>query len=638
MVDTHTSNLSAGSGYWGQAATWSSTGGGIPTAGDSVIIAATDTVYCDIAIANRVSLAALTVTGTLRFVTATVPANGAVQSTNPATRVGLGLLMADAASITGAGALYVGNSTTDYIARPTAAATYVPNATITLGTTGVITVTTQRYYGWVPATPSIHPAWTQITGTGGVDLSPPLVTEYALKVAASDFDVIQGEKILIGVGGTNGLMGAGEITTPKGTYTVNAAPTIVGSALDIVSTEALGTSRVLNDIVAIHSRPILITKPAWDATRGSAAGTIMQGVRLNNMSWGGTNSTYKGVTMECNVHPGILSYSGAYGNTYNDVVMSNNTGGYIGQYVYNEMLIGCVGVNMSAGFLATVPSYVLNNCAIENSTFGVGSGNFNGRISGCKIIQCGVSFGDVCTNLDVSNCATSGSGIDLASAASTAASPAKLYNTTLGSNTPVATGSLTDGRHPTWGKIQSRKTNGVVGYRACWCKGGTGTTYNVTPNYGAAYSTMQFVVGATATPPIPFFWDTEFFLPPNRMLTFDVPMYKAAGDTGVTAELWIFEPGNDPLFADQFWQLSATYPLINATAQCSPVATYIIARSTMPDVTGAWQQVTITVPTSAEGRRLIARIIVKGTTVNKNLYAYLDGMEQKLMRRQVVIG
>jgi hypothetical protein len=121
-------------------------------------------------------------------------------------------------------------------------------------------------------------------------------------------------------------------------------------------------------------------------------------------------------------------------------------------------------------------------------------------------------------------------------------------------------------------------------------------------------------------------WDTEIFVIGGEAITVTIPMYREAGDTGVVAEVWVFDPKNDPLALDDKWLLT---PSIGITEE-SPTATYVLARTPMPDVTGSWQAVDITIPAQATSRRLVLRVIGKAPT-GKNCYAYMTLAEDNLM-------
>ena len=629
MVDTHNSALTGGSGYWGQAATWDK--GAAPAAGDSVVITSGDTVYYDIAIANQVSIAALTVTGTLRFVTADTPANGAVQSTNPATRVGLGLMMADAASITGAGALYVGNSTTDYIARPTAAATYVPNVTITLGTTGTVTVTTQRYYGWVPTTPSAHPAYTTITGRGAADANPPLATDTTIRVADSDFDVLLGEKIVVGVGGTAGVMAEAN----KGLYTCNAVPS--SSVITISTAGGLVTNRVLGDYVSVYSRPILITKPTYNAATNAVASGVLQGVRINQMRWTtGAGWTCNGLTFEGNNNAAYFVGTGAGAAIYTDCVISYVSNSSFTAGAPNEVYTNCCMINSNYGLLQNASNSLLRGCVAQNCSNGFINGTSGNCTGGITLINCtgrantlgGLMLGGANTTLvnctGILNHATYGD-MDVPYSA-------RLYNCTL-ATTPMAY-NYGSANRPTWATLQSYDHGGVTNARHFWGRGGYGgtdTTLGTANPYNGA-NTMEFVIETANTPLI---WDQPFELPANRQLSFIVPM--ARNDATITTEVWVYAVTNDPLWTDPL----RTHTPLTGTTQGTASATYVVGYVSVTPTAGTegscvFTPAIINIPPSSKKRDLVARIIVMGSTTGKHAYVYLDAMEAQLLKKRTV--
>ena len=615
---TRTSNPTGDAGYWNDPNTW---GGNVPADTDSVIIASGDTVYYD-ATGAGITLAALTVTGTLSFVTTATPA-GNLNSVAPTTRTGLGLTMANNASITGAGAIYVGNSTTDVIARPAAAATYAPNVTITLSGAANITVTTQRYYGWVPTTPTAHPAWTTITGTAVGDVSPPLATESGLLIADADLDVRQGEMILVGVGGTAGVMAEAN----KGLYTCNAAP--AAGVITISTAGGLVTSRTLADCVAVYSRPILITKAIYEATSNTVATGVMQGVRLNNIYWTtGIGWTFTGITHEGNGNAAALTYVDI-GGVFTDCVMNNNTTrGYTaagaGVGSKNARFAGCVLMNGTAGLLSSPQNTNLTNCFVQNTTSGLINTGYTVRVEGCYARAC--AGGGLCANgidLRFVNCvsAANDASLDL-----NAPNAVELYNTTL-STTGVCYnyGSVS---RPTWSTVTSRNQNGTARNRSVWSRGGYGFTNQATQVYGTStYGTMQF---KTVTASTPIIYDMRFWMPANKPLTFTVPMYVATADTTMAGEVWVYEPSNDPLFFDPLWTIT---PGIGTT-QCSATATYVVARTARAATLDVWQNVTVTVPAYATARPLVARVICMAASTGKYLYAYIDMMESQLLGKK----
>jgi hypothetical protein len=144
---------------------------------------------------------------------------------------------------------------------------------------------------------------------------------------------------------------------------------------------------------------------------------------------------------------------------------------------------------------------------------------------------------------------------------------------------------------------------------------------------------MHFTAGSTYNAVTPMIWDTHFWMPAGKTLSFNVPMYTGVADTGVTAEVWIVDPHNDPLMYDLLWvntpAVSTARPTAGATTG------NVLARSPMPTATrGVWYNVQITVPAQTRAKELIARIIVKGTTASQNCYAYIDSMEAALLKKK----
>jgi hypothetical protein len=139
---------------------------------------------------------------------------------------------------------------------------------------------------------------------------------------------------------------------------------------------------------------------------------------------------------------------------------------------------------------------------------------------------------------------------------------------------------------------------------------------------------MKFTVDASVVAGTPLVWDTHFYMPPNKALTFNVPMYcDSTTGSGLSAAVWIVDPANDPLW---FNQMTAPGTPIVGTA-----AGNVLAISAMPAPDSTWHNVQITVPPQAWQRVLIARVIFAGP-VNKIGWAYLQNMEKALLKKKVV--
>jgi len=142
---------------------------------------------------------------------------------------------------------------------------------------------------------------------------------------------------------------------------------------------------------------------------------------------------------------------------------------------------------------------------------------------------------------------------------------------------------------------------------------------------------MHFTKTSTSTQPM--LWQYKFWMPANKTLTFEVPMYTGVADTTMNAELWIVDPENDPLWFDPVWINTVN---VNSTRPSAGAATgNVLARSVMPTATrGVWNQVPITVPAQSAAKNLIVRVICKATTGAQNCYIYIDAIEAALMKKR----
>jgi hypothetical protein len=592
-----TSNPTGDAGYWSDANTWSPNG--VPIPHQTVKIAAGDTVYFDLASSDDIGNIEIETGAALRFVTATTPA-GNLNGHAPSSRTAL--VLDCIGIISGNGALYVGNSDSDRIARPAAAVTYVPNAKIyfnregTIYTTG-ITVETQHYYGWVPNAPAEHPSYTKITGSDINDSSPPLAGETKIRVEDSNFDVRQGDQIVIGVGGT-----AGHITeTTSCIYTVSSFASSV-----ITLTANLGTNRVIGDKIAIYTRPILISSlVSYPWSINSASDMIMEGVRQIGQQWNnvGTNNQYKGCTVDGGGMDRPLQTHGSA--IFTDCVAYNNYS--LAKAGANHGLLNCIAINSEAtiGALLSGSYGWLYNCVAQNCYSGL---LYNAAVpkvfnSTARANVCGL--GNL-SSADFINCIEEASTYLFANGRGS-----RLYDCTIEQTTVYSLSSK---------PLVGFNLNGATNYYA-WTNGGVINTQN-----SIQYQSLPTLKFASSSNSLPMIWDTEIFVIGGEAITVTIPMYREAGDTGVVAEVWVFDPKNDPLALDDKWLLT---PSIGITEE-SPTATYVLARTPMPDVTGSWQAVDITIPAQATSRRLVLRVIGKAPT-GKNCYAYMTLAEDNLM-------
>ena len=61
-------------------------------------------------------------------------------------------------------------------------------------------------------------------------------------------------------------------------------------------------------------------------------------------------------------------------------------------------------------------------------------------------------------------------------------------------------------------------------------------TVTTAPTTYSGVETMKFVIDGTVTS-TPLIWDMRIFMPKNKSLTFNVPMYAVTGE-GITAAIW----------------------------------------------------------------------------------------------------
>ena len=205
------------SGDWSSSSTWSPTG--VPGDGDTVIINSGHEVLFDVDQSSFPNgLASVTINGTLRFPTAS-GATTALKVTG---------------NISGSGALYVGNSLDDRIPRDSSASIIINSAS------SLVTVATQRYYGWTPARHYTFLAADSQSGSNTITL-------------VDDLDLLAGDLIVVGSSAVVGNM----TEASRGVYSVSAYN---GQSKTVSLASALGHARYAGDVVGVLARPIRIRR------------------------------------------------------------------------------------------------------------------------------------------------------------------------------------------------------------------------------------------------------------------------------------------------------------------------------------------------------------------------------------------
>lgn len=448
-----------------------------------------------------------------------------------------------------------------------------------------------------------------------------------------------GEQILIGSGVAGALDGANclytitKYETAGGVggvprvhiYPVLATTARVGGHTPMVTPEA-------NDYCCWYSRPILLSRTnaiaGYMFTSVLPANATVTGVRISKSNGLSTASGIYGVTSRGITIDGqntVLGTSNYYNYRIYDAVSY-----YLGTFNIggNGYCSGCIAI-LGSGFsdTATVVNSFVNT---NNSTsrFIV-----PGTTENCVVINPVVRYGSIIGatphgNHTIIGARTTGTLTDLY-LTTPASANIYLYNSTLG-QTPVS--GYNSLFRPVNSVIQSINAGAVAGSHYLWCRGGTATTNQATQVYGTdTYGTMKFTTDGTIVN-TPLIWDTWFWMPPNKSISFNVPMYATTAE-GITAAVWIIDPSNDPLWFQQF-------PSVTFTPSTPTVGTAtgnVLAVSAMPTPSSAFVSVPVTVPAQTYGRELICRIIFMGTTASTSGYAYLGYMQNALMQRRKVM-
>jgi hypothetical protein len=517
-----------------------------------------------------------------------------------------------------------------------------PGATIDFhgaGSTAAIAATgTHTINGAIPTTPAAHPAYTMlhadaVVGQGYVDIED------------SDFSIQAGEQVLISSPSTaaDGVNNLYTCTKYEATGGAEGKPRIhiypVISSTPNASRAGGHTGAANNDYVALYSRPILITRAAWNATVviPAQSGSTFSGVRfLNTPFIALSNNTYSGVTFHSTQYTAYMvnqaNVTTGYTSVYNDVV-TGPPKGLMTAYGYNEYASGCIHIGLTTEPYNGVRAMTFSNCILASSNKSFLINSYGGKFSNCVCryvtsglygLPSGLGYAPEILS-GVSTVGTSCTDITLSNAVISTFGPVYCYNCTFGSDTTIANYAYVS--RPVMAVMQSWNQGGTANSNYLWCKGGIGTTDQTTLNYAEAKGTMKFTTDSVAYE-TPIIWDTPFWMPGNnRSITFTVPMYATSGQD-IAMAVQIIDPANDPLWFTQF--PSAAYSLTSVgTARGNA-----LAATALSAVDSAWHSAAITVPGQSYPRKLICRIIAltQSTGVSQIGYAYLTNMNNALMQ------
>jgi hypothetical protein len=268
------------------------------------------------------------------------------------------LIMKSGSSITGAGALYVGDAATtgNYIARSAAAAAgspCVPTVTIKLAGAGLISTTTQRYYGWIPTTPSAHPAWSTIAGQSST-VASAASGQAVVNVAAGDgVKFVANQTVTISDANNTETNTVSTIATDAITMTNNLAHTYTTATITTTRTTATGIGVLMSS--NSNSGQAVVAVPNGAAFIKGQAVTIGDSVAQENNII--SSITGNNLTMGTNL---ANSYTTAH---YGYVTATNYPGGQKVLYLTDDMGLQ-VGDLVAIG-LGGTPNALLSN---ENTT------------------------------------------------------------------------------------------------------------------------------------------------------------------------------------------------------------------------------------------------------------------------------
>jgi len=499
----------------------------------------------------------------------------------------------------------------------------MPSLTIKwIGSTGVINVTgTVSCYGWIPTTPAAHPDYTTLSANAANGSNVVTLND--------DMGFQAGDQIMISAQCENLDTNSNQYTVVKYTSATKTAIIFPALAADTNGSYTTRYGAALNsitdfsaiDYVARYSRPIYITHTVgggsgWtlDYNNVVVNGTLFY--RTAVTSYNSSGHIVKGCTFDDGGQGITQSAAGAqqvfdctmFCKALQTPVINSAEGGVL------IIAIGCFGLN-TAMFRpngGNIVNCIATVCSALTWSSGVGV---------AKIVNCVASYSYLAACLDggiISNCYTNGGGpsIDLGAAGTTfpsrSATIMEIYGFKSNAMLPIRGHAMPC--NPVNRITRFLDRDNVVGKREFYCSGGWGTTdptliaaatNNTGKIWGANYETMMFQIDGVNTN-TPLWWDTLLHLNPNNALSLTAYIY-ALTNSGVSAQLWIIDPKNDPL--DFNWQTGS--PLPTMTVGTAPGQ--VLASAAMAAPNSAWQSVSIATPSYTTFKDLLCRVIVTGT-------------------------
>lgn len=526
-------------GLWSATSTW--VGGVVPADGDTVVIASGHTVTFDVDQSAWAGLAALTITGTLKFTTAA--------STTTYLKM--------AGNITGAGTLYIGNSEEDPIPR-TSVASLITTTNKTINVTGLYV------YGW-------HPTARNHTFLA----SAANITDTTITLV-DDLDVVSGDKVLIGGVNTNGASAEAGVL-----YTVSSYDT----GTNILTLSAgLAAGRLVGGCVSIFSRNVKIGKASYAAGDIRTTGTtVVSGAELSNgytfaagttllasyCSVYGMNDSFsrEGVT---NIADSViiaaqrgLVYNSSIGDTITRCVLYATGGAETAllSNVSNAYVSDCVVNNSAYGLL-----YNCNLCLVVNSSAFKTANGFSGYYKITNATGCNTLINCSCT----SNNGTLN------------ALQTNFYNCLFTVTTEINSGLQTNNS----GLLtQSFDHNQVKYAYKAWSRGGIILSQTTTKPTGYTQGYRHALASAS----YPAFWYKQFSVEPGKTVNIEVQLRKDASMTYLPRVYLMASIGN-PLVGstpvDTFtmtdsidtWETD-TFTIVNSTAYDQDYTLWFVAKN-----------------------------------------------------------
>lgn len=486
---------SAQAGYWGDPATW---GGTVPVDGDSV------TITHEVLAVNADNTAGIDQSGFATGIAGIVITSPGILEFSTAAGWTTYLKMASGTNISGTGALYIGNrSITD------ASPDNIPkNSNVTihwLATTGTISVTTVRMFGW----------FDNVNWRNHSNLSAGYSAGATEVVINDQMGLENGDQVVIGRATQANLNTAD--TSCLGVYTISA----YDSGTRTLTINALESSRQTGDIVAWLKRPsITLRRTSAGGVIITSANAILEGVQTiyggltsgntsqithctsqqytsNTMAYTGAGGVVRGLTWHRSASQGC---GGAFTRFYDCVCVNTNRGwvpgtGCVMYDCHTWNVINNMGYNL-AGNDSTY--YDCTNISINSQDYGAYNGCNKSMFYNCKF-----------------SCPT----------------PFMNY-------TQVAYSSPCDA-------LESFDHNQVQGAYRCACLGGQGLNQSTTPYNGE--DTLKLMCETASYWVFRDFW---IFARAGRPLNIAIPCMKDFSGANV-AGIWIIEAEHDPRVTDE---------------------------------------------------------------------------------------